>query len=246
MSSQEVPGVGEGGDAADAVAEVLAWGRRLVELGRLDDARQVLLDALDGAADPVPMTMALAWLEYDAGAAGRAAEFLRKVLVDRPGNTEAAQGLAQVLLDGGNLDEAARVLGDAEASGAPGASRSGSFAELAGEIFLRQGRHAEALAAFGSPRLLTSRGRGLRRRAWWRPAGHYVAIAPPGAPPALADHRQWLGLRARHPVEQRQIHPMRCSRRWPGQNHGALMSAWTTPAGCLATPSWRTAAIRHC
>ena len=183
MSSQETPEVAEGGDAADAVAQLLAWGRRLIELGRLEDARQVFLDALNSAADPVPITMALARLEYDAGATERAAEFLRKVLVDRPGNLEAAQGLAQVLLERGNLDEAARVISDARDGGDPQPDGSGPFAELAGEILLRQGRHAAAVAAFGSTDMLTSRGRRLRRRAWLRSGGPLRRHRAPGSAP---------------------------------------------------------------
>jgi predicted negative regulator of RcsB-dependent stress response len=170
MSSQEIPDAAEGKDAADSVAQVVVWARRLVELGRTDDARQVYLDALDDAADTELMTVALARLEYDAGAKDRAAELLRKVLVDRPGSRAAVEGLARVLLDEGKADEAARVIGDATAADSQ-VARIPEIAELAGEGLLRQGRHAAAVAAFGPRAALTPRGRHLRRRAWWLAGG---------------------------------------------------------------------------
>src|ERR1700761_4294970 len=170
MSSQEIPGAVEGKDAADTVAQMVVWARRLVELGRTDDARQVYLDALDDAADPAPMTVALARLEYDAGAKDRAAELLRKVLVDRPGDRAAVEGLARALLDEGKADEAARVIGDATATD-PQVARIPEIAELAGEILLRQGKHAAAVATFGPRAALTPNGRRMRRRAWWLSGG---------------------------------------------------------------------------
>ena len=180
MSLQEVPDAAEASNVADSEAQVLAWAGRLVELGRIDDARQVYLEALDSAADPVPLTLALAQLECDAGAADRAEELLRRVLVNRPGNLDAARGLAEVLLDGGRVDEAARAVADARASGDHQADKAAAFAELAGETLLRQGRHAAAVEAFGPRSVLTPRGRRMRRRAWWRAGGPLRRRRSPG------------------------------------------------------------------
>jgi hypothetical protein len=56
-------------EAADAAARLCAWARRLEEMGRLDDARRVLREALDRPDDPVPVTLMLAELEDHAGLA---------------------------------------------------------------------------------------------------------------------------------------------------------------------------------
>src|SRR5260370_40419190 len=75
--------------------------------------------------------------------------------------------LAELLLDAGKADEAARVVADASSN----AGESRELAELAGEIYMARGRYTEAFAAFGPRALLTSRGRRLRWRSWWRSGG---------------------------------------------------------------------------
>ena len=66
----------------------------------------------------------LAELEDRAGATARAAELLRKVLGDDPGNLSAARTLAQILLDDGSLDEAARVVANVASRPNPANLRS--------------------------------------------------------------------------------------------------------------------------
>jgi uncharacterized protein HemY len=161
MPEQETP------EAADAAARVCAWAERLEELGRADEARRVLQEALDRLGDPASVTLMLAELEVRAGTTSRAAELLRKAVGDDPGNFPAAHMLAKILLDGGNADEAARVVADV----AGNAGKSAELAELTGEIFMAQGRHAEAVTAFGPRVSLSRRGRRLRRRSWWRSGG---------------------------------------------------------------------------
>jgi tetratricopeptide (TPR) repeat protein len=167
MSSQESP------EAASATARVCTWAERLTELGRTAEARQVLLDALDGPGDQAPVMVALAQLEADAGETAKATELLRKVLSDDPGNVEAAYILATTLFKAGQADEAVQFIGDACASigAVPGAVASREFAEMAGELLIEMGRHAAAVAAFGPPPALTRYSRRLRRRAWWRSGG---------------------------------------------------------------------------
>jgi len=148
-------------------ARVCAWAGHLEEMGRQDEARQVLREALDSPGDPVPVALTLAALEDRAGATARAAELLRKVLGDDPGNLSAARMLAMMMLDEGKADEAARVVAGVASS----STESGELAELAGEIRMAQGRYAEAVAAFGLPSSLSSRGRRLRRRSWWHSGG---------------------------------------------------------------------------
>ena len=161
MPRQETP------EAADAAVRVCAWAERLEELGRVDEARRVLQEALDRLGDPAAVTLMLAELEARTGTTARAAELLRKVLGDDPGDVPAARLLAIILLDAGKADEATRVVADVAAS----AEGSAELAELTGEIFMAQGRHAEAVAAFGSRVSLSPRGRRLRRRSWWRSGG---------------------------------------------------------------------------
>ena len=123
----------------------------------------------------------LAELEDRAGATARAAELLREVLGDDPGNLSAARTLAQILLDDGSLDEAARVVANAASR-----AESGELAELAGEIRMAQGRYAEAVAMFGPRASLSSRGRRLRRRSWWRSGGPFRPRSGRDAAPTSA------------------------------------------------------------
>ncbi len=176
MPSQEVP------EAADAAARVCAWAERLEEMGRPDEARRVLQDALNGPSDSIPVTLMLAEREARVGAAERAAELLSKVLGDDPGNIPAACILARTLLDAGKAAEAARVVPDAASK----TDASGDLAELAGEICMTQGRHADAVAAFGPRGSLSTRGRRLRRRSWWRSGGPLRYRFGRGASPTRA------------------------------------------------------------
>jgi len=91
----------ESSEAGDVTARVCAWAGHLEEMGRQDEARQVLREALDSPGDPVPVALTLAALEDRAGATARAAELLRKVLGDDPGNLSAARMLAMMMLDEG-------------------------------------------------------------------------------------------------------------------------------------------------
>jgi tetratricopeptide (TPR) repeat protein len=136
-------------------------------MGRAEDARRVLQEALDRSGNPVPVALMLAELDARMGATVQAAELLRKVLGDNPGNLPTAQTLARILLDAGRVDEAAKVVADV----ARNAGESAELTELTGEIFMAQGRYAEAVAAFGPRVLLSARGRWLRRRSWWRSGG---------------------------------------------------------------------------
>ena len=168
MSSQGAP---EAAEKVDASARICAWADHLAALGRTDEARQVLLDALAGPGDPVPIMIALAELEADAGETARAAERLRKVIGDDPGNVAAVRALARTWLAAGDEGEAVRVIADACASAVPGTDKSRQFAEDAGELHMHLGRHAAAVAAFGPRAELSPYARTLRRRAWWRSGG---------------------------------------------------------------------------
>lgn len=161
MSSSERSG------ETDAVARVRAWANRLQELGRTDDARNVLRAAVDSSdGNTVPLAVELAKCERRAGVPARAIEVLREVLGDDPGDPAAAGLLAETLLAEGNADEAAKVI-----AAVPHAD--GDLAELAGEICRAQGRHTQAVAAFGPPAALSQHGRKLRRRSWWRSGGPF-------------------------------------------------------------------------
>ncbi len=148
-------------------------------MGRPNEARRILREALDRPGDPVSVTLMLAELEDRAGATARAVELLHKVLGDDPGNLSAARMLAKMLLDEGKADEAVRVVAAASSS-----TESGELAELAGEICMAQGRYAEAVAAFGPRASLSSRGRRLRRRSWWRSGEPFRHRSGRGAAPA--------------------------------------------------------------
>jgi tetratricopeptide (TPR) repeat protein len=150
-----------------ASARLRAWAERLEELGRVEESRRVLQEALDRSTNPVPAALMLAQLDARTGAAAQAAELLRKVLGDNPGNLRAAQMLARILLDAGKVEEAARVVADVSST----ARESAELAELAGEILMAQGKHAQAVEAFGPRASLSPRGRRLRRRSWWRSGG---------------------------------------------------------------------------
>jgi predicted negative regulator of RcsB-dependent stress response len=159
-------GIPDTADAADAAARVCAWAARLEESGRVDEAKRILLAALDAPGDQSLVTLSLARLEDRAGAPARAAGLLRKVLVDAPGNLAAARFLAGILLAEGKADEAATVV-----AGVP--DSTWELGELAGEICQAQGKHAAAVAAFGRCASLSARGRRLRRRSWWRSGGPF-------------------------------------------------------------------------
>src|ERR1700733_14094518 len=83
----------------DAAARICAWAERLEELGRPDEARRVLREALDTADDPVSIALMLSELEVATGTTGLAGELLRKVLEGSPGNLPAVRMLARMLLD---------------------------------------------------------------------------------------------------------------------------------------------------
>jgi tetratricopeptide (TPR) repeat protein len=152
---------------ADVAARICAWAERLEELGRPDEARRVLREALDTADNPASIALMLSELEVGTGTTGLAGELLRKVLGDNPGNIPAVRMLARMLLDEGKADEAGSMAVEALSS----IGQSSELAELVGEIRIAQGRYAEAYAAFGPRALLSSRGRRLRRRSWWRSGG---------------------------------------------------------------------------
>lgn len=101
------------------------------------------------------------------GATAQSAELLRKALGDDPGNLPAARMLATMLLDEGKAEEAVEVVSGALS----GATDRGELTEVFGEILMAQGRYAEAVVAFGPRNSLSSRGRRLRRRSWWRSGG---------------------------------------------------------------------------
>lgn len=189
MPPHETPG------AADAAERICAWAEKLDDLGRSEEARRVLLEALDGPCDSTPVALALARLETRAGAADRAAELLTKVLGDDPGNVRAARMLATALLNAGKADEATAVLSDAVSR--TGTADRRELAEFSGVILRALGRHAEAVAVFGPPATLSRYGRRLRRRSWWRSggplhrrsggAGTASVAAPATAPPSAPD-----------------------------------------------------------
>lgn len=183
MPTQESP---EAEEAEDTTERICAWSERLTELDRVSEARQVLLDALDGPGDPAPVMMALADLEANAGDAARAAELLRKVLAVDPGNAAAAYALARALNDAGKTDEAVRVITDARASAVPGTAEFRESAETSGELLTLMGRHAAAVTAFGPQTALSPYGRRLRRRAWWRSGGPLRQRRAPSAAPVRA------------------------------------------------------------
>jgi tetratricopeptide (TPR) repeat protein len=197
----------EGSAAADAAARVRAWAQRLYELGRPQDALRVLREAVDQPGDAVELALALAEADDRAGQSAEATELLYKVLRDDPGNVRAVSMLAWMLLLAGKADEAARMVEEA--------GDSGELAELAGRICVVRGRHAEAVAVFGSPAALSAGGRKLRRRAWWRSGGPFrrrrslrKAVSSTGgaaAPPDPSDvvlelitWVKWLSGQSRH------------------------------------------------
>src|SRR5260370_13675808 len=103
----------ENSDAADAAARVCAWAGRLEKLGRPEEARKVLLEGLDHPGARSLVAVSLAELEVRSGTTARAAEVLRKVLGDDPGNLPATRMLAELLLDAGKADESSRVVAEA-------------------------------------------------------------------------------------------------------------------------------------
>lgn len=149
---------------ADDAARACAWADRLTGLGRVDQARKVLRATLDDHGGYVPAVLALAKLEISAGSAASAADLLRQFLRDYPADRECGCLLAETLLGHGRPEEAAAVIRDF--STADTASR-----ELAGRICRAQGRHRDAVRAFGPRASLSRQGRRLRRRSWWRSGG---------------------------------------------------------------------------
>lgn len=159
----------ETSDVADAAKRVRAWAKHLAELGRADEAQQVLREALERDGDEVSIALTLAGLQAQAGKPDHAMEVLRKILGDHPDNLAATRMLARLLLDSGETSEAFRVVADA--ANRIGKGSTAYLAELTGEIYRAQGRHAEAVAAFGPRASLSPRGRRLRRGSWWRSGG---------------------------------------------------------------------------
>jgi len=129
-------------EGANASVRACAWADHLVTLGRVDQARQVLRAALDGTGDRRSVALELAKLDISSEASASAVELLRKVLEDHPGDLDTVRLLTETLLADGQADEAAKVLGSTTPP-------NGALRELAGQICRAQGRHAEAVAAFG-------------------------------------------------------------------------------------------------
>jgi tetratricopeptide (TPR) repeat protein len=213
----------ETSDVADAAKRVRAWAEHLEELGRAEEAQRVLREALERDGNEVSIALMLAGLQARAGAPERAVELLRKILGDHPGNLAATRMLARLLLDSGETSEAFRVVADAAAR--IGKVSTTYLAELTGEIYRAQGRHAEAVSAFGPRASLSPRGRRLRRGSWWRSGGPLrrrpggraappdvarggAAVLPLGAPDAMLEviaWARWLSVEGRHDDARRVI-----------------------------------------
>jgi len=163
-------GAGGATDASDAAARACAWAARLADDGRVGHARDVLLKAMDDLGAPVTVALRLAQLETSAGEQARAGQLLHDVLRAHPGEPGVVLALARLLLSQGKPGEAAAVISDVGDDGH-------EFRELVGEICRAQGRHADAVVAFGDPRTLSVHGRRLRRRSWWLSTGRRVRPA---------------------------------------------------------------------
>ena len=124
----------------------------------------MLRATLDNHGGYVPAVLALARLEISAGSAALAADLLQQFLRDYPADRECGCLLSETLLEQGRVAEAATVIRDFTSVDA--ASR-----ELAGRICQAQGRHRDAVRAFGPRSSLSRGGRRLRRRSWWRSGG---------------------------------------------------------------------------
>ena len=207
----------EGAEEADPSARACAWADRLADLGRVEQARRVLRTALDDHGGQISLALQLARLDITAGASASAIELLRKILGEHPGDLDCIRLLGETLLADGQVDEAAKVIGTVPVTDA-------ALRQLAGEIWQAQGRHAEAVAAFGPPSSLSRRGRQLRRRSWWRGGGPFgmtrgerrptgAACEPEGDIPApdppdvvleTAAWAEWLSKQGR-PDEARRV-----------------------------------------
>ena len=151
---------------ADAAGRACAWAEKLDALGRRDEARQVLVGALDDRGGPAQVARTLASIEAADGAPDRAVERLQGILDSTPDDHSTAKMLIDLLLARRRLDEAEKMIADV-----PGWRANTDLRELAGRIYREQGKHAEAVDAFGPRRSLSRRGRKMRRRSWWRSAG---------------------------------------------------------------------------
>lgn len=160
------PNERSGGADADAADRACTWAAKLAELGRLDEAKRVLAKALDDRGGPAPVARLLALLEATDGATDRTLDLLRGILRTAPADNLTAEKLIGLLLAMGRPDEAAEVI-----TGLTNWRTDTALRELVGKTYRKQGKHAEAVAAFDPPESLSRNGRKLRRRSWWRSGG---------------------------------------------------------------------------
>ena len=132
-------------------------------------------DGMNSSQETDACARSRAWAQA-LGGIGRADEaclVLQKALEDHPGDQEVARDLATLLLADGKADMAARAVADLSTT-------DRRTSGLVGEICHAQGRHANAVAAFGQRAGLSRTQRRLRMRSWWRSGGPVRWVRPDG------------------------------------------------------------------
>jgi MSHA biogenesis protein MshN len=117
---------------------------QLLQRGRVADAEQALIAALeaDGAHQPARQTLIA--LHIEQGRIDDARGHLEQGLTLNPGYTPYALALARIHVDGGEYTRALEVLGGA----GTGPLAGPDFHTMRGAILLRMGRHSEAADAY--------------------------------------------------------------------------------------------------